>query len=456
MNNMITYRLNRFLSKRGIFGKPAQICSMLILIVCMSLISGCEESEWSYTAPSIPLVSADYDFDQFGGNGTIVAGKTPNTLSASCTQTWISSLTVNGSTISFTVNPNTSISSRVAEIILTSGDIATTVTVSQSAALFTNQDEYIVSSDGGALLLEMPTELDYSFTIASGATWITSSQKVDKGLSLMVEPSSSSLPRSVTVTLVSAAGRKGKTFTITQQGYDFGIFPESLHFAVEGGSQNIVVSGKRSYSVNTNVPWLTFEKNAEGGIFTAASNVKGNDRSAAVTFTDDTYGATVTFAVTQDPDPTEYEDYLGDWEITAYNGDNCVVTLSVKEEKKTFNMTSVSWPGLTIECQWSTAYNGRRLTIYTQQLATNPNGSILLFMPAYSTATGVSFYTGIGSSAAYFTYDGTATITCTGGTSTAITGFVLYNRSAANDSSVGWYLPGGPNRFTNAVFRKVP
>lgn len=446
MNSTIKYRHDNFL---------LNACSILMLIVGMSLFSGCGEGDWDYTVPSIPLVSADYDFDQFGGNGTIVIGEIVGTLSASCEQEWLTSLLVNGSTVSFTVTPNTSIRSRVAEIFLKSGNITSTVIIAQESAMFTNKEEYIISSDGGVNLLEMPSGLEYSFTIDPEATWITSSQIVSQGLSIDVEPASSILSRSAKVILESPTGRKSKTFTVIQEGYDFGFFPEALNFAFEGGSQNIIVSGKRSYSVSFDAPWLTFEKNAEGGVFTAASNVNGDGRTASVTFTDESYGAVTTFVVTQDPDPAEYEDYLGDWEIMAYGGNKYIVTLSVKEEKKSFYMTSESWPGLKIEVQWSTANNGRRLAIFAQQLATNSDGSILLYLPAYTSASGgASFYTGIGSSASYFKFDGVSTIICDGGTSAVIDGFILFNRNAANTANVGWYS-GGPNRFTGTVLNKI-
>jgi hypothetical protein len=147
-------------------------------------------------------------------------------------------------------------------------------------------------------------------------------------------------------------------------------------------------------------------------------------------------------------DFVSYDQYLGDWTIKSTSGLAYTVTFSQKERNKSFNMTFDVLPELTIEWRWSSSFSGKRLTLSTQHLATTPEGNLVLLMTAYRTDSGgTSFFIQYNESAetAYYTFDGENTITCTGGSNSLITGFVLYIRNSANSGNIGWYQ--APNSF---------
>lgn len=176
----------------------------------------------------------------------------------------------------------------------------------------------------------------------------------------------------------------------------------------------------------------------------AVRNFKYDPSDDTATSTD--RGSNVVLKAVVPDDFVLYKDYLGDWTIKDTSGTSYTVTFTEKEKNKSFYMTSEALPELTIEWGWSSSFSGKRLTLYTQHLATTPEGNLVLLMPAYLNDTGgTSFFPSIGSSAAYYTYDGENTITCTGGTTTLITGFILYVRNPANSANVGWYQ--NPNSF---------
>lgn len=163
-------------------------------------------------------------------------------------------------------------------------------------------------------------------------------------------------------------------------------------------------------------------------------------------------GVNVTLKAVVAKDFVNYEDYLGNWTLTDYYGSTYTVTFSQEERNKTFKMTSESLK-YTVYWNWSSSNSGKRLTLYCQVLEVTPEGNQVLLMPAYVNDTGgTSFQTGIGSSAAYYAFDGNSTIACTGGTNTSITGFIFYIRNSANTANVGW--ASSPNRFMNATLKR--
>lgn len=441
--------LKKWLSRLNVI-EPQRITLSLnsfgMLLLCCCLMSGCSNDEGSYTAPNLTILSADSQFGQHGGNGVIMVENTGSTVTAFCSQSWVTSLSVDGTTVSFVVNSNDQISARVGQIILKSGSLNKSVTIMQSSALLSFQSEYTLDADGGTYLIAIPTELKY-FAELENANWITSYEMVDGGILITYDATNLDVARSIKVTLTSDRGLN--TFTVTQPGYDFGLFPSTVSFTSEGGSESIVVSGTRDYSVSIDVSWLTYKKTTEGGVFIAEVNNGVSTRTVDVTFLD-AHGVTYILSITQGASDSYYEDYLGDWILYDDNANTYIVTFSEKVRNESFTMTSPSFE-YPIIWNWSANNYGRTLTLYCQQLdRTNTGGRIMVLPALIGSSGGYSFFSTVGYSAAYYTFDGNSTITCTGGTNTTITGFAIYIRNSANDGGIGWYN-GGPNRFAKAA-----
>ena len=77
------------------------------------------------------------------------------------------------------------------------------------------------------------------------------------------------------------------------------IEPESLTFAVEGGSQEIAVAASFEYEFSTNADWLTIKKSEKGLKVTASNHTEVENRTAEITISNEKYGIAKVVTVTQ-------------------------------------------------------------------------------------------------------------------------------------------------------------
>ena len=77
------------------------------------------------------------------------------------------------------------------------------------------------------------------------------------------------------------------------------IEPESLAFAVEGGTQEIAITANFEYAYSANVNWLTIKKSKNGIKVTVPNYVEVDERSAEITISSERYGISKTVKVTQ-------------------------------------------------------------------------------------------------------------------------------------------------------------
>ncbi len=74
---------------------------------------------------------------------------------------------------------------------------------------------------------------------------------------------------------------------------------ESLIFAVEGGTQEIVITANFEYEFSTTANWLTIEKSEKSLNISATPNAKFEERTAEITISNKKYGISKTISVVQ-------------------------------------------------------------------------------------------------------------------------------------------------------------
>ena len=77
------------------------------------------------------------------------------------------------------------------------------------------------------------------------------------------------------------------------------IEPETLTFAVEGGTQEIAITANFEYEFSTEVDWLTIDKSENGISVTVPNYVEVGERTAKITISRDKYSISETISVTQ-------------------------------------------------------------------------------------------------------------------------------------------------------------
>ena len=78
------------------------------------------------------------------------------------------------------------------------------------------------------------------------------------------------------------------------------IEPETLTFAVEGGTQEVAITANfEEYEFSTNVDWLTVEKSENGLKVTASNYTEVENRTAEITISNEKYGISKTISLVQ-------------------------------------------------------------------------------------------------------------------------------------------------------------
>lgn len=143
-----------------------------------------------------PVLETSTGTVQFGSQGgqAVVSASTYEVLQAKTSQSWLT-LSVDGSNVTFTAQPNTSIESRYATVELTSAGASRNVQVVQFGynTKYIWEEGYSFSAAGGTLNLKYP-ETDETIRIKITGNWI-SAVSADGVLSITVEKNTEPEPR---------------------------------------------------------------------------------------------------------------------------------------------------------------------------------------------------------------------------------------------------------------------
>ncbi len=259
---------------------------------------------------SYSLSSTSATFDSDGGSGTVsITSPDGCSWTASSTSSWIDiSSGANGSgssTLSYTVEANLTVDSRVGSLII-GGEVLTLTQegISCTYSLSSGSVSFDSGSDSGTVGVSSPSGC--AWTASSSDNWITlavASGNGDGSISYSIAANSSIQSRSGTITM------EGQVLTITQGGIDctYSLSPSSASFDSEGGSSGLSVSSPDGcqWSVSSSDNWISVTAGNSGSgdgpvSFTVAANGTIQARSGSLSV-----GGQV-FTITQDGIPCSY------------------------------------------------------------------------------------------------------------------------------------------------------
>jgi hypothetical protein len=177
----------------------------VLLIVFLTLLSGCESDEYlDYADTQIPVESAETQFPAVGGQREFTIDFTDN-YTVTSNQDWCKA-TVNSNIVTVNVEPNHTISGRTALLTLRSGNKVNYISVTQTSAVITLENyTYDVSKQKDTIYVSYKCDFPVEVSPLS-VDWITSSVNHEKKEIMFVIEEENRQPRATTVRLYADGG----------------------------------------------------------------------------------------------------------------------------------------------------------------------------------------------------------------------------------------------------------
>ncbi len=267
--------------------------------------------------------------------------------SSSSDAEWLTVNMVDDNSFTIIATENQTSSVRTGSIIVTSrssNSIKRTITVSQTSySLKVSKDKTDFPHEGGTSdAITVTTDGIFTVTIPDNCkTWLSYAVS-GQSFTLTATANTTTSTRSGTVTVSLSGlteGKKEHTISVTQAPPPtFSLSAEELSFTSAGGTKYLSVTSNQSWTVSTDVSWLTLSKTSGTGYASLSVTASSNDsfnRSGSVTFT--AGGKTYTVNITQEGidnsnhEPGDYSsDYTGNIVLSADGGTNtstCIVRI---------------------------------------------------------------------------------------------------------------------------------
>lgn len=212
--------------------------------------------------------------------------------------------------ITFIISQNTTTSARVAKITIgnKSYGIARTISVKQEAG-----EPYITLSDtnlnfdmdSGAKSVSVDSNVD--FTFKSSEEWCKVSLS-SNNLYIRVNANVETISREAVVTIENEKYGISEKIQVTQSALapTLSIGSETLDFAIDGGSKEVVISANFEYQVSCTANWLQIVNSKNGIQVTSNVCMDTESRTADISIVGEKYGISKTVKVVQDG-MTEYD-----------------------------------------------------------------------------------------------------------------------------------------------------
>ena len=166
-------------------------------------------------------------------------------------------------------------------------------------------DEMIIEPESLAFAVEGGTQevaitANFEYEVSTNADWLTI-KKSEKGLNVTATASDVVEKRSTEITISNEKYGVSKVVNVTQGAFvpAITIKPESLAFAVEGGTQEIAITANFEYEVSANADWLTIKKSEKGISVTVPNYVEVDERTAKIIISNKKYGISKAITITQ-------------------------------------------------------------------------------------------------------------------------------------------------------------
>ena len=206
--------------------------------------------------------------------------------------------------ISVTVPNYVEVENRTAEITISNKKygISKVVKVTQGAfvpAITIEPKTLTFAVEGGKQ--EIAITANFEYEASANADWLTI-EKSEKGISVTVPNYTEVEERTAEITISNEKYGISKVVKVAQGAFvpAITIEPETLTFAVEGGTQEVAITANFEYEVSANADWLTIKKSEKGVSVTVPNYVEVEERTAEITISNEKYGISKVVKATQE------------------------------------------------------------------------------------------------------------------------------------------------------------
>ena len=203
-----------------------------------------------------------------------------------------------------TASNHTEVEERSAEITISNEKygVSKVVNVMQRAfvpAITIEPETLTFAVEGGTQEVAVTANFE-EYEASANADWLTV-EKSEKGITVTVQNYVEVEERTAEITISSEKYGISKVVKVTQGAFvpAITIEPETLAFAVEGGTQEVAITTNFEYEFSTEVNWLTIKKSDKGVNITATPNAKFEERTAEITISSEKYSTSKNISVTQ-------------------------------------------------------------------------------------------------------------------------------------------------------------
>lgn len=369
-----------------------RIYSFIALIAAVAMFTACGSDDASYKAtPTLEITAADVLFEAEGGDGSIILN-TNDDVVATTDANWLT-LSVEGSKVIVTADPNLSLEGRNGVIKLRAGNTEAEVTATQKSSLYGVPSlEYEIGDYQASL--SIPVVHSQDVTVESQTSWLTAVWNEETNqIEIVAEDNDEVEPREGTIILTM--GDYSDEITITQRGFLLELAEEELSLNDEEQTVTVKVNHSRAIaSVESHADWISAKFNASDNtlICKVAANDSGWERSGTVTITSGPVTRTLTIS------QFDYEtDVYGEYDLlfcTETSGANdkwMYYTADLTEDALTVHLSS------TTDFILPVIHDSEYRTIYV--------GPTLSYIGDYAGLYAVRFHIGfVYNSRLYYTY----------------------------------------------------
>lgn len=282
-----------------------KILSFFVLLAGMAHFTACSDNETlnPYAHQStITVEKAEVTFDANGGIGSVqVSSLSAVSVSIPTEFQWLTA-SVAGNVINVTVEPNSGIEGRSAQLTIKNANDEVAVTVSQTglvSRLSTYELEF--SDEEGVQVVAFKHDVPVS--VQSLSDWIAV-QVDDENGRLLVGVASNDVEKSRMGLVAITSGDVKDTLVVFQKAFVFAIEKDAISMTEAGGDQAIAIKHSRPVTFEADVDWITCKLNSAGDTI-LVSVAKNEDVAREGTVTVKSLAAVRTITVNQAAAATE-------------------------------------------------------------------------------------------------------------------------------------------------------
>ena len=199
------------------------------------------------------------------------------------------------STLAFKVAENDDTKKREGKIAIKSGELNEVVTIYQvgsEPSIVISQNEYVVSSDGETIAVEVTSNVDVAVEIAADVDWIsenTTRASSTNTYRFDIQPSEDYNQRTAEIRFTNKDNNLSEVVTVTQTQKDaLVVAKDSYSVDSEGDQIQIEVGHNIDFDIEISADWITREQTraftTETLVFNIAKNPTNDNREGAIIF----------------------------------------------------------------------------------------------------------------------------------------------------------------------------